>query len=242
MNSELGQETALFPHIDAKSNWWGTASSLKIDSLIYDWHDDTTKCRVDYIPFLTSPDTTAPVTPPTKVIKTNLGGGSIKLTWNPNPDMDLSGYKIYWGGFTGYSFSHYINVGNVTSYILSGSAISDTIGVTAYDIGMTNYQDQFKGRESWFTYADTLSPNSIKENSPAACFVKIYPNPATDNFTIESPPDAVIEITNIQGQLIKTLTANDNKTNIDVSALACGVYVVEVRMEEGVEVRKFIKE
>ena len=72
--------------------------------------------------------------------------------------------------------------------------------------------------------------------------IAVYPNPATDNITIESEQPAVIEITNIQGQLIKTFATTDNKTNINVSALASGVYVVEVKTEKGVEVKKFIKE
>jgi hypothetical protein len=72
--------------------------------------------------------------------------------------------------------------------------------------------------------------------------VLIYPNPATNNLTIETSPQAIIEITNIQGQLIKTIVAIGNKTTIDVSALPSGVYVVEVNMEKGVEVKKFVKE
>lgn len=72
--------------------------------------------------------------------------------------------------------------------------------------------------------------------------VAIYPNPASYTITIESPQPAVIEILNIQGQLIKTLATTGNKTNIDVSALPSGVYVVEVKTEKGVEVKKFIKE
>ncbi len=72
--------------------------------------------------------------------------------------------------------------------------------------------------------------------------ITVVPNPANHIIEVSTLPESLIEITNIQGQLIKTLTTTGNKTNIDVSALACGVYVVEVRMEEGVEVRKFIKE
>ena len=37
-------------------------------------------------------------------------------------------------------------------------------------------------------------------------------------------------------------TPSGNKTNVDVSALPCGVYVVEVKTEKGVEVKKFVKE
>jgi hypothetical protein len=72
--------------------------------------------------------------------------------------------------------------------------------------------------------------------------VKIIPNPTSDNITIESHREAVIEITNIQGQLIKTLSTTGNKTNIDVSTFPSGVYVVEVKTGKGVAVSKFIKE
>jgi hypothetical protein len=73
-------------------------------------------------------------------------------------------------------------------------------------------------------------------------FILVYPNPATINLTIETPQKAVIEITNIQGQLVKTIKATGNKTNIDVSALPGGVYIVQAKTVNGVSVSKFIKE
>ena len=72
--------------------------------------------------------------------------------------------------------------------------------------------------------------------------INIFPNPSTDNISIESRPSATIEISNIQGLLIKTLAASDTKTNVDVSALPCGVYVVQVKTETEIAVKKFIKE
>jgi YVTN family beta-propeller protein len=72
--------------------------------------------------------------------------------------------------------------------------------------------------------------------------IKVYPNPATNTITIESPQNAVIEITNIQGQLLKALAANSGNTNVDVSAFPSGVYIVEVKTKEGVAVKKFVKE
>ena len=82
--------------------------------------------------------------------------------------------------------------------------------------------------------------------------LNIFPNPSSDNIIIESPPQSTIEISNIEGQLIKTLAASGTKTNIDhvgwssyvvdISALPCGVYVVQVKTEKGVAVKKFIKE
>lgn len=72
--------------------------------------------------------------------------------------------------------------------------------------------------------------------------VRIYPNPAINNITIECQQQATVEITSIQGQLIENLATNGNKTSIDVSAFTEGVYVVQVKTEKGVTVKKFVKE
>jgi len=72
--------------------------------------------------------------------------------------------------------------------------------------------------------------------------IAIFPNPATNNLTIETPISSTIKISNIQGQLIKTLVTSGNKTNIDVSVFPCGVYIVEVKTEKGVGVKRFVKE
>ncbi|MGD0710108.1 MAG: T9SS type A sorting domain-containing protein [Bacteroidales bacterium] len=81
----------------------------------------------------------------------------------------------------------------------------------------------------------------IQETNSNESNIMVYPNPATNDITIESSP-AVIELFDIQGQLIKTLAATDNKTDIDVSAFTNGVYILKVRTYKGIEVRKFIKE
>ena len=72
--------------------------------------------------------------------------------------------------------------------------------------------------------------------------IKIYPDPAIDYIKIETQQQVVINISNIHGQLVKTLTASGNTTNVDVSALPSGVYIVEVKTKKGVVVEKFVKE
>jgi len=81
----------------------------------------------------------------------------------------------------------------------------------------------------------------IDESSQSNTFI-IYPNPVSNNLTIEAPQKSIIQILNIQDQLIKTLVASNAKTNIDVSDFPSGVYVVEVKTEKGLGVKKFIKE
>ncbi|MDD2889730.1 MAG: S8 family serine peptidase [bacterium] len=101
--------------IAADSNWWGTADTLKIDSLIYDSTDDETYGKVTYKPYLTHPYSFAPpyldsikVSPNPVGIETL----SVHLTFsNPmnitippmvtfgpvsfqSPDTNLSKYKV----------------------------------------------------------------------------------------------------------------------------------------------------
>lgn len=67
-----------------------------------------------------------------------------KLTWNPNPEPDLAGYKVYYGRqynsggnpLAGIIWSGSINVGNVTTYTVSSVFNADGIwvfAVTPYD-------------------------------------------------------------------------------------------------------------
>lgn len=70
----------------------------------------------------------------------------------------------------------------------------------------------------------------------------IYPNPTIKNITIESPQQAGIEIFDMQGQLIKKLETNGNKTIVDISGFPCGLYVVKLKTEKGVAFKKFVRE
>ena len=60
--------------------------------------------------------------------------GTIKLAWDSTNDHDLAGYKIYYGTATG-THDHFIDVGNVTTYNLTGLTKGQTyfIVTTAYN-------------------------------------------------------------------------------------------------------------
>jgi len=149
----LPQGTNIF----AANNWWGQTVSSNIQAMIYDYVNNSALSVVNFTPPLTSPDTNAPVMPPVNVVKKDLGTGSIILSWNANLESDLVGYRVYYGSPTGFSFANSINVGNVTTYTLSGASLSDTIAVTAYDkqrsASLTTLQNQEAGHESWYTNA-----------------------------------------------------------------------------------------
>jgi hypothetical protein len=82
--------------------------------------------------------------------------------------------------------------------------------------------------------------------------IKISPNPANYNITIEIPQQSTIEILNIQGQIIKEEKTKDNKTTldhvgcasyvVDISGFESGVYIIRATTEGGEITKKFIKE
>ena len=228
---------------------------------IYDWSDNGNLGVVNYSPFLTKPDTTAPISPPVNVIKSNPGGGQVKLTWSRNPEPDIAGYHIYYGGFNGYSFNNIINAGNDTSYILSGVSISDTIGVTAYDRtyspanedNATIVNDNMtNGNESWYTIAvDTLNTAVITHNEIPIQYSlqQNYPNPFNPTTTIKySLPKAGnvrLTVYNAIGSKVTTIVneykpAGNYSVQFNGSNLASGIYLYRLESGNYSTAKKFI--
>lgn len=72
--------------------------------------------------------------------------------------------------------------------------------------------------------------------------VKIYPNPATGIFTIESGSDIqVIEITDLSGRIITARAGTSEKMNVNISEFANGIYYVKVTTANSQQVIKVIK-
>ncbi len=72
--------------------------------------------------------------------------------------------------------------------------------------------------------------------------VSIYPNPATDNFTVKSKLAAKISLIGIDGKNIETKTVNNNtEVNFDLTNLNSGVYFLHVSNANGLSTFKVIK-
>jgi predicted outer membrane repeat protein len=84
-------------------------------------------------------------------------------------------------------------------------------------------------------------PNSINETQNTFS-VDIYPNPAINDLTIEMKQKSEIEISNMKGQIIKTIYSNDIQTTIDIGNLSSGVYIIKAKTDKGIAIKKFIKE
>jgi Secretion system C-terminal sorting domain len=73
----------------------------------------------------------------------------------------------------------------------------------------------------------------------------IYPNPATESFTIESTNHKIksIKVFNTLGEIISTTTPNNTKSIININQYANGIYFIEITDEDGNTVnRKIVKQ
>ncbi len=68
--------------------------------------------------------------------------------------------------------------------------------------------------------------------------ISIYPNPATNEITIEIKEKGSISIYNVLGKMI----IETKEKKIDVSGFAKGIYFIEVTTAKGIERKKFVKE
>jgi hypothetical protein len=71
----------------------------------------------------------------------------IRLGWDPNPEPDVAGYRLYYGTASG-TYTHRINVGNATTYTAHGLSYGATyyFAVTAYNqSGESGYSNEVSG-------------------------------------------------------------------------------------------------
>jgi uncharacterized repeat protein (TIGR03803 family) len=142
--------------------------------------------------------------------------------------------------------SAYINVSGGTSpyqYLWSGGLTTDSIINQCHGIYCCTVTDTHGCIDSAACVSIFLDTTlAIAQFINKSENVIIFPNPAVNSITIESSQNAIIEIRNTQGQLMRIISAINNKETIDVSSLSKGVYIIETKTEKGFAVNKFVKE
>ena len=72
---------------------------------------------------------------------------------------------------------------------------------------------------------------------------KLYPNPANQELNILlNSIDNIISIYNLQGKIVKQIFVSANNCKLNITNLSSGMYVVEVKNNEGRKFKKFIIE
>lgn len=84
-----------------------------------------------------------------------------------------------------------------------------------------------------------------KSNSLVANKLVVYPNPSKDllNVTYDGSTLSSIEMTDLNGRVVKTVTVSDtSNTQINISDLSVGVYMMKIVSDKGTTTKKVIKE
>jgi hypothetical protein len=131
--------------VNMENNYWNSTESEDIEDMIYHNYDDLSLTLVDFEPYLSRHDIAAPPIPVQNLQISSIGNDFIELSWDPSPLGDLSGYKIcYKTDVNEFFYPDTIDVGNVTSYSLSGLSAGSTYYIAAicYDTD---------GNNSWYS-------------------------------------------------------------------------------------------
>jgi hypothetical protein len=141
----------------------------------------------------------------------------------------ISGIKDKWNGTSWVEYEQLFYTYDANNFIKTQVAKTWNSSVTKITIGDSLY---------YYDHAATGINELTSQNEN----VVTYPNPVANSLTIVASQKATINIINTKGQLVETALINSYITNIDVSNLPSGLYLMDVKTEKGIEAKKFIKE
>jgi hypothetical protein len=91
-----------------------------------------------------------------------------------------------------------------------------------------------------FNFTSVLGTNDF-----LASKFSVYPNPATDVINFSNDANAVVskvEMTDLNGRVVKSQVMNATQGQVSVSDLAAGVYMMKITTDQGVATKKVIKD
>jgi len=142
-------------------------------------------------------------------------------------------------------------------YVSPRAKVTSTIGddfvlTCPFTVSNSSPLTQLLPNKHWFTSADLSFKKygiGIAENALASVNNSVvYPNPAAGNafvsLNLKENSKVDVKVMNLVGALVKSTsvdaTAGDNTVSVDLSGLASGVYMVNVRVGEASSTKKII--
>jgi len=146
------------------------------------------------------------------------------------PTISASGSVLASSSASAYQW--YLNGTSITG---ATSQFYDASQSGFYQVSVTN-GGGCKSMSDMYNYIGEGISASATDN------ISIYPNPANDKLQITGVTSGTVEIINTKGQIVTSLTAADTKTAIDISGLSDGVYIIKIMTDQGIVVKKLIKQ
>ena len=155
------------------------------------------------------------------------GENALSLSWDAPEGGNATAYNIYLNGdivVENATETHHVFACDYGYYVFAVEAV--------YENDMTSVKTA-KGYE----YIDHTSVAEIHEN-----VYNIYPNPTNGNITVCGEGINEVEVYNLCGQRVMAIEANASTVNVNMSALATGVYMVKIVDNNGnATVNKVVK-
>jgi hypothetical protein len=144
-----------------------------------------------------------------------------------------------------------VNVLTTKTGINNITYISETLDFTPtttgnYYIGFHNNTPAATGATSNnLIFIDTFSvTNNLSNDNFSTIDFSVYPNPANDVVNVSNSSNAIIstiEMTDLNGRVVKNVTLNATEGQINISDLSTGVYMMNVTSDQGSSIKKVVK-
>jgi hypothetical protein len=173
-----------------------------------------------------------------------IGTASLNITVNPLPVINVLGNQTICptgGNFNASGANSYQWSSN--AFFLLGASVSpnppQSTNVTVSGTGAN-------GCVGTYTFAlivtQCLSIGSINGNETGNA--SVYPNPTNGEFTIElkNSLTKTIELMDITGKLVLSTTTYEDVTQLNMSDLSNGIYLLKIKSENSIEIIKVVKQ
>ena len=156
--------------------------------------------------------------------------------------------ELYVGGV--FQNAGGVHTGNLAKWngITWSQVTPSIISPVIYDIQFRNDEIYIGGA---FRYIDSIPVNFIAKHALNTNVnelinevqLEVYPVPASEKLTVEITKSIIqkLNIKEVSGKLIKSNSCYAAKFEIDITALASGIYVIEAITEQGTLRKKFVK-
>ncbi len=223
------------------NNDWGTTNTALIQTHIYDGYDNISLGLINFMPIDTLQCYLNPVCNafftlyPDSIIQHQYY--AINMASGIPP---IYTYTWSWGDGTFSDGPYPSHTYSTAGYYNICLTITDSIGCTH-----TYCDSSYLSKNSnSMIYVNVIQSTGFPETSVKNSF-GIFPNPASNYVTLQLTQDisiATIKVYNLLGELKNTTNTSHAKTDIDISKLAAGVYIIEVVTDKNSYRQKFIKE
>jgi len=167
------------------------------------------------------------------------------LTWSYYEGFSCTTYNVYRG-------TSPTNLSLLTTVPISPNTYTDLTppaGYVYYQIEAVNPNPCSPFKQGNYNSArSNIVSNNVNAvpEYPNESNIRIHPNPANDNLTITIPTYSAVnhttlELFDIYGNLLKSITITESTTTVDISSYPSGVYVVRFMDEKGIVSKRIIK-